>query len=296
MRIVVTGREGQVAQSLAALAFEHDVEVVLCGRPELDLADARSIYPALAALKPDAIVSAAAYTAVDKAESERELAFSVNAVGAGAVAAAGKQIGVPVLHLSTDYVFDGSKSGAYVETDRTGPRSVYGASKLEGEKRVTAEISDHAIFRTAWVYSAYGHNFLKTMLRLGETRDTVSVVADQWGCPTSAEDIAAAIIVASKRIVSDSDPRLRGIFHLTGSGEASWADFAEHIFACAGRFGRHPVAVNRITTADYPTPAKRPANSRLSGRKLEEIYGITLPHWQASTEKAVRALLASQGS
>jgi dTDP-4-dehydrorhamnose reductase len=292
MRIAVTGREGQVARSLAALGPERGVEIVLAGRPELDLAIPSSIYPALAALKPDAIISAAAYTAVDKAETERDLAFAVNGEGAGAVAEAAARLGVPVLHLSTDYVFNGAKQGAYVETDATGPCSVYGASKLDGERRIAAATDNHAIFRTAWVYSPYGANFVRTMLRLGETRDTVSVVADQQGCPTSAEDIAGALIDVAKRMAADADPRFRGIFHLTGSGWASWADFAEHIFAIAAGAGHKPVDIRRITTSEYPTPAKRPANSLLSGQKLEDIYGISLPHWHSSTEKVVRTLLA----
>jgi dTDP-4-dehydrorhamnose reductase len=291
MRIAVTGKQGQVAQSLGAVGADLDVEILLAGRPELELADAASVYPALAALKPDVIISAAAYTAVDKAESEQDVAFAINALGAGAVAEAADRLGVPILHLSTDYVFNGTKDGAYVESDPTGPTSVYGASKLEGEQRVAAAAPNHAIFRTAWVYSPHGNNFVKTMLRLGETRDTLSVVADQRGCPTSAEDIARALIAAAKVLASDSDPRYRGIFHLIGSGEATWADFAEHIFATAGTFGRKAVSVQHITTEQYPTPAKRPANSRLSGLKLEDIYGITLPQWRQSTEKVVRTLL-----
>jgi dTDP-4-dehydrorhamnose reductase len=291
MRIAVTGKQGQVAQSLGALGADLGVEILLAGRPEFDLADAASVYPSLAALRPDAIISAAAYTAVDKAESEQDVVFAINAAGATAVADAAARLGVPIVHLSTDYVFDGAKDGAYVETDQTGPTSAYGASKLEGEQRVAAATPNHAIFRTAWVYSPYGSNFVKTMLRLGETRDTVSVVADQRGCPTSAEDIARALIAAAKVLVADSDPRYRGIFHLTGTGEASWADFAAHIFATAERSGRKPVVVQQITTAQYPTPAKRPANSRLSGQKLEDIYGIRLPQWRQSTEAVVGALL-----
>jgi dTDP-4-dehydrorhamnose reductase len=292
MRIAVTGREGQVARSLAALGPAAGVEILLAGRPELDLGDPASVYPALAALRPDAIISSAAYTAVDKAEAEPDLAFAVNGGGASAVADAAARLNVPVLHLSTDYVFDGMKHWAYVETDATGPCSVYGASKLEGERRIAGGTDNHAIFRTAWVYSPYGNNFVKTMLRLGETRDTLSVVADQQGCPTSAEDIAGALIDAAKRMVADTDPRYRGIFHLTGSGQASWADFAGHIFAIATQAGRKPVDIRRITTSEYPTPAKRPANSLLSGQKLEDVFGISLPHWQSSTEKVVRTLLA----
>jgi dTDP-4-dehydrorhamnose reductase len=291
LRLAVTGKEGQVARSMLALGPEAGVDVIAVGRPELDLADPASVRAALGAVRPDAIISAAAYTAVDKAETERDLAFAVNGAGAGAVAEAAAALNIPILHLSTDYVFDGSKPGRYLESDPTGPTSAYGASKLDGERRVTAATPNHAIFRTAWVYSPYGANFLKTMLRLGETRDTLSVVADQYGCPTSAQDIAHAMIEAARRMVDDSSPSYRGVFHLTGSGEASWADFAREIFAAAEAFGRKPVKVLSITSDQYPSPVQRPANSRLSGDKLERLYGLRLPDWQVSTAKVVQALL-----
>lgn len=291
MRIAVTGKEGQVARSLVAIGPDMGVEIIAVGRPELDLADPATVLPALAAARPDIIVSAAAYTAVDKAETEEDLAFAINGRGAGAVAAAAKSLGVPIIHLSTDYVFDGTKPERYVEADPTGPTSVYGRSKLEGERHVTEATPDHAIFRTAWVYSPYGANFLKTMLRLGETRDTLSVVGDQFGCPTSAEDIARAIIQAAKTMATTDDRKYRGIFHLTGSGEASWAEFAERIFDAAAAHGRKPVSVTSITSDQYPSVVKRPANSRLSGEKLASVYGIALPDWQASTVRVVDALL-----
>jgi dTDP-4-dehydrorhamnose reductase len=291
LRIAVTGRHGQVARAMAAIGPSMDVGVIAVGRPELDLADPTSILTALQSAAPDAIVSAAAYTAVDKAESEPDIAFAANGAGAGAVAEAAAMLGVPVLHLSTDYVFDGAKAGRYAEEDPTGPTSVYGASKLDGERRVAAATANHAIFRTAWVYSPYGANFLKTMLRLGETRETLSVVADQHGCPTSADDIAHAMIAAAEAMVERDDASYRGVFHLTGSGEASWADFAREIFRAAEIHGRNPVAVQSITSDQYPSPVRRPVNSRLSGEKLERIYGIVLPDWRLSTRKVVDALL-----
>jgi dTDP-4-dehydrorhamnose reductase len=291
LRIAVTGKEGQVARSLAALGPTMGAEIVLIGRPELDLADPATVMSALAGARPDVIVSAAAYTAVDKAETEKDLAFAINGAGAGTVAAAAGKMNIPIIHLSTDYVFDGTKAGRYLETDPTGPTSVYGASKLEGERLVAATTPNHAIFRTAWVYSPYGANFLKTMLRLGETRDRFSVVGDQTGCPTSAEDIARAVILAAKTMTSNSDTQYRGVFHLTGSGEASWAEFAERIFEAATNFGRKPVTVLPITSDQYPSPVKRPANSRLSGEKLRDSYAITLPDWRESTFRVVRTLL-----
>ncbi|CAN7288520.1 dTDP-4-dehydrorhamnose reductase [Rhizobium sp. LjRoot254] len=292
MRIAVTGKQGQVAQSLAEIGPDEGVEIVLVGRPEFDLQDPSTVYEAISRAKPDIVVSAAAYTAVDKAESERDLAFAVNAAGAGAVAAAAARLGVPIIHLSTDYVFDGSLDRPYREDDEVGPASVYGASKLEGERLVASATPDHVIFRTAWVYSPFGNNFVKTMLRLGETRGEVGVVADQIGCPTSALDIAEAIIAVAAKLAAEPSSALRGIFHLTGSGQASWADFAEHIFRSAEVSGRTPVKVNRITTADYPTPARRPANSRLSGEKLQQRYEIQLPDWRGSADRVIRRLLS----
>ncbi|APO67479.1 dTDP-4-dehydrorhamnose reductase [Rhizobium gallicum] len=282
MRIAVTGKQGQAVQSLMRRGAEKGVEIIAVGRPEMDLADPASVAAAFSLVHPDVIVSAAAYTAVDRAESEPDLAFAVNAAGAAAVAEAAARIGVPVIHISTDYVFSGDKSSAYTEEDMTGPISVYGQSKLAGERAVAAANPNHVILRTAWVYSPFGANFLKTMLRLSETRDHLSVVADQTGSPTSALDIAEAILAIASRLVTDPAPSLRGTFHLTGSGEASWADFAEEIFAELHKSGGKSIRVERITTADYPTPAKRPANSRLSGDKLASIYGIRLPDWKQS--------------
>ena len=292
MRIAVTGKQGQVVSALLEKGPTAGVEIIAVGRPELDLADAGSVRALLEAIKPDAIVSAAAYTAVDKAESEPDLAFAVNAEGAGAIARAAAALDVPLIHISTDYVFAGDKLEPYVETDATGPVSAYGRSKLEGEKQVAAATANHAILRTAWVYSPFGANFLKTMLRLAETRDTLRVVGDQQGQPTSALDIADAVIAIARQMVGNDDPALRGIFHLTGSGSGTWADFAETIFAGLKVHTGKAITVERITTADYPTPARRPANSRLSAAKLAEVYGISLPDWRLSTETVVSRLLS----
>ncbi|WFS25125.1 dTDP-4-dehydrorhamnose reductase [Rhizobium rhododendri] len=293
MRIAVTGKRGQVVSALIERGPFAGVEIVAVGRPELDLADKESIRTALVALKPDAIVSAAAYTAVDKAESEAAAAFAINADGPAAIAAVAEELGIPVVHLSTDYVFPGDKNGFYVETDETGPTSVYGKSKLAGEQAIAAATANHAILRTAWVYSPYGANFVKTMLRLAETRDAINVVADQQGTPTSALDIADAVIAIAQRLVKDADPKLRGVFHLTGSGEATWAEFAEEIFANLHQKTGKAVTVGRITTADYPTPASRPANSRLSNGKLNDIYAIVLPDWRQSTSVVCERLLTT---
>ncbi len=293
MRIAVTGKHGQVVSALIERGPFAGVEIVAVGRPELNLADNASIRTALLGLKPDAIVSAAAYTAVDKAESDEVAAFAINADGPAAIASIAEELGIPVVHLSTDYVFPGDKSGFYVETDETGPTSVYGKSKLAGEQAIAAATANHAILRTAWVYSPYGANFVKTMLRLAETRDALNVVADQQGTPTSALDIADAVIAIAQRLANDADPNLRGVFHMTGSGEATWAEFAEEIFYNLHQTTGKKIAVGRITTADYPTPAARPANSRLSNGKLNEIYGIALPDWRQSTRAVLERLLAT---
>lgn len=291
MRVVVTGREGQVARALV----ERGETVIPLGRPQLDLlADADAIGAAIEAERPDIIVSAAAYTAVDKAESERDVAFAINARGAAAVARAASRIAVPLIHLSTDYVFDGSKDAPYVEADETSPTGVYGASKLVGEGAVMAEHDDAAILRTAWVYSPFGANFVKTMLRVASDRDEVRVVADQRGNPTSALDIANGILEVAANLTRSRDSALRGIFHMTASGEASWAEFAEEIFAASAEAGGPAAKVTHITTSDYPTPAKRPADSRLDCGKLGRTHGVELPDWRQSTREVVQRLLQPQ--
>jgi dTDP-4-dehydrorhamnose reductase len=292
MRIAVTGREGQVARSLAEVAPDKGSEVVAVGRPELDLAGSvDSIIGALEAAKPDVIVSAAAYTQVDKAESEPELAFTINEHGPRAVAQAGQRLGVPVVHLSTDYVFDGLKASPYIEEDPTGPTGVYGASKLAGEKAVLSQYPNSAVLRTAWVYSPFGANFVKTMLRLAGERDEIAVVADQRGNPTSALDIADGVLRVATNLVQDSNSDLRGVFHMSAAGEASWADFAEAIFAASAAGGGPSAGVRPIGTADYPTAARRPANSRLDSGKLARTHGVSLPDWHASLDKVVSRLV-----
>lgn len=292
MRIAVTGRDGQVAQSLAESAHAGTgVEVVLVGRPEFDLAVPEMIAPALAAARPDLIVSAAAYTAVDQAEDEAAIAHAINGAGAGLVAAAAAQLGVPVIHLSTDYVFDGSKSGPYVEDDPTNPVGVYGASKLAGELAVAAANPRHVILRTAWVYSPFGKNFVKTMLRLAGEREELKIVADQFGNPTSALDIADAILHIARTLPTIGQERASGIFHLAGTGSVNWSGFTRQIMECSGQRGGPVATVRDIATRDYPTKARRPANSCLSTEKLAATYGWTAPRWQASLDRVVERLL-----
>jgi dTDP-4-dehydrorhamnose reductase len=292
MRVVVTGRQGQVVCSLAERTAGTDIEIVALGRPELDLAGpSGEIVAAISNAKPDIVVSAAAYTHVDKAETERELAFSVNEQGARVVARAAREAGVPLIHLSTDYVFDGGKPAPYVEDDPTGPMGVYGASKLAGEHAVLAEHSDSVVLRTAWVYSPFGANFVKTMLRLAGDRDEIAVVADQLGNPSSALDIADGIIAVARNLATSSDSGRRGLFHMAGTGEATWAEFAEGIFAASKARGGPTANVRRIASADYPTVARRPANSRLDCGKLARVHGVQLPDWRNSVEQVIGKLL-----
>lgn len=296
MRIVVTGQSGQVVQSLIERGRAAGHTVVPVGRPALDLAssDAAAIHLSLEQAAPDAIVSAAAYTAVDKAESEPELARAINAEGAGHIASAAHSLGVPLIHLSTDYVFAGDSKRPYREDDPTGPSGVYGATKLAGERAVLEHCPNSVVLRTAWVYSPFGANFVKTMLRLAEDRDELSVVADQWGNPTSALDIADGLLAVLSNLARSPAADLRGVFHMTGTGEANWASFAEAIFAAAAEYGGPKARVKPITTAEYPTPARRPANSRLDGSKLAEVHGVRLPDWQTSTAAVVARLLGQR--
>lgn len=290
MRIAVTGKSGQVVTALLERGKAAGHEVIALGRPELDLLDPVSVSRALEGANADLVVSAAAYTAVDKAESESEIAHAVNGKGAGSVARAAQDLGLPLVHISTDYVFDGEAGRPYLETDPTGPTGVYGASKLAGEEEVFAACPNAAVLRVAWVYSPFGGNFVKTMLRLAGDRDEVSVVADQIGNPTSALDIADGVIKVGENLLASEDPELRGVFHMTARGEGSWADFAKAIFASSAALGGPSASVNPITTADYPTPARRPANSRLDCGRIEQMHGVVLPHWQNSLETVVARL------
>lgn len=293
MRIAVTGKAGQIVTALSERGAAAGYEVIALGRPELDLGDPATVLPAIKSAMPDAVVSAAAYTAVDKAEGEPDLANAVNGAGAVAVARAAKALGLPLVHISTDYVFDGRMDRPYVETDPTGPTGIYGASKLAGEQGVlTTYPENSAVLRVAWVYSPFGNNFVKTMLRLAGDRSEVSVVADQVGNPTSALDIADGVLKAVSNLVVDGTPELRGLFHMTAHGEASWADFAEAIFAASDAKGGPSAAVKHITTADYPTPATRPANSRLDCGRIALLHGVALPDWRDGLEMVISRLLA----
>jgi dTDP-4-dehydrorhamnose reductase len=282
-----------VVRSLLTAERPAGMDIVAVGRPELDLAHPTSVRHAIEAARPTVVVNAAAYTAVDKAESEPDLAFRVNAGGAEAVGLAAHALGVPVIHLSTDYVFDGTKPTSYVESDPVAPLGAYGRSKLEGERRLAAACPRHVILRTAWVHSPYGHNFTRTMLRLAGARPEISVVDDQLGCPTYAPHLARAIVQLAARLIGDRDAPW-GTYHAAGTGTATWCGFAREIFAVSARLGGPSAAIKPITTAEYPTPARRPANSRLDSRRLATNFGLGLPDWREGVAACVAVLLAQE--
>lgn len=293
MRLLIAGWQGQLARSLVDLApGQPDIDALAVGRPALDLCEPASIARAMTDFRPDVIINTAAYTAVDKAESEPEQAFALNRDGARMLAEAATRCGAAIVHVSTDYVFDGTKPSPYVEDDATGPLGVYGRSKLEGEMAVRAAAPRHAIVRTAWVHSAGGTNFVRTMLRLAGDRPVVRVVDDQIGTPTYAPHLAEAILALARRLATapEASPHW-GIYHAAGSGAVTWCGLAREVFRVSAALGGPSAAVEAITTADYPTPAKRPANSRLDCSRLAEWHGIRLPDWQAGVGAGVARLV-----
>lgn len=287
-RILVLGRSGQLAQALAERVQHHPgLNLSRLGRPEFDLAHPERVAAKIAAHRPDVIVNAAAYTAVDRAEQDAAAAFAVNRDGAAAAAAAAEALGLPFVHLSTDYVYSGDKPEPYVETDATGPLGVYGRSKLAGEAAVRAAHAASLILRTSWVFSPFGGNFVKTMLRLGAERDELAVVDDQHGNPTSALDLADAILRIAPGLGDG------GTYHLSNEGSTSWCGFARHIFATSRTAGGPAPHVRAIASADYPTPARRPANSRLSTEAFSRRFGFGLRPWREAVDDTVRRLLGS---
>lgn len=299
MKILILGSSGQVGTALMQAAWPQGSELVGLARPEVDMARPETLQEAVAAHAPDLVVNATAYTAVDKAESDREAAFAVNRDGPGLLAAACAARGVPLVHISTDYVFDGTKPEPYREEDPVAPLGVYGASKEAGEAAVRAALAQHVILRTSWVYAAHGANFVKTMLRFGREREEMRVVADQHGAPTAASDIAAAIVTIAGRICAEAAAGKAGpwgTYHFTGTGETSWCGFAERIFQrLEAATGRRP-RLQAIATADYPTPARRPANSRLDCTRIRTVFGIQAPRWEDSLDRVLDELLSSPAS
>ena len=282
-RILITGGSGQVGHCLKA-QLEGCTELSVPDSSALNIADRRSVRQAVETFRPDYIINAAAYTAVDKAENDAERAFAVNRDGARHLAEAAEAAGATMLHISTDYVFDGAGGAPYDEAAPTAPQNIYGASKLAGEQAVLAACRHAVVMRTSWVFGAHGQNFVKTMLRLGRERDSLGIVADQYGAPTAAADIAAALITIVRRHMPEQLEERAGIYHYCGSPYASWFEFAETIFAEAaaqGVLAKIP-AVKPIATADYPTPAKRPADSRLDCGKIRTVFGIGPCDWHSA--------------
>jgi dTDP-4-dehydrorhamnose reductase len=279
MRLLVFGKTGQVGTEL-----QRQADVTALGRDQADLSDPVACAAVIEATDADVLINAAAYTAVDKAEEEEPLATHINGDAPAAMARAAAARGIPFIHISTDYVFDGSGEAPWAPDDPVGPLSAYGRSKLKGEEGVRAAGGMYAILRTSWVFSAHGGNFVKTMLRLSDSRDRLAIVADQIGGPTAAADIAAACRNMA-RIFHDRRGR-NGAYHFSGQPNVSWADFAREIFAQAGR----AIEVEDIPTADYPTPAERPANSRMDCAGLEAAFGVPRPDWQASLTDVLKDL------
>jgi dTDP-4-dehydrorhamnose reductase len=294
MRILVVGKDGQVARSLGERAEAHEaIGLTLVGRPELDLEIPGSAGAVIERGAPDVVINAAAYTAVDDAEDEPEHAFRINAEAAGEIATAAARVGAAMIQLSTDYVFDGRAAGAYDENARPNPLGVYGRSKLLGEEQVREACPRHAIVRTAWVYSPFGRNFVKTMVAAAEKRDVLSVVDDQLGSPTSALDLADGLLALVECWRERPDEGVGEMFHLAGSGTASWCGFAAAIMdECRAR-GLASAKIEPITTEDWPTKAVRPRNSVLNSGKFERTFGYSMPPWRGSMAEVV-ARLAEQ--
>lgn len=271
-------------------------EVVACGRAECDLALSEEIRRKVREVGPDVIFNAAAYTAVDRAESEPDLAGAVNTVAPIVLGEEAFQLGAMVVHYSTDYVFDGKKETAYIEADAPNPLSVYGRTKLDGERGLAASGAQHVIFRTSWVYSTHGKNFLKTILRLASQRPELKIVADQWGAPTGAALLAdASAHAVSRYLLRGAESFPFGLYHLTASGETNWHQFAQYVVARAASAGKNDLlpqeGVVPIPSSEYPTPAARPSNSRLNTQKFREAFGLHLPRWQDGVAQVIDELL-----
>ena len=291
--LVVGGVDGQVASALDSIR-EPGIEIIVRGPPETDLANPATLEAALKAASPDVVICTGAYTAVDLAETNAELAHKINCDGPAALARGCAAAGLPIIQLSTDYVFSGDKPTPYVETDPAGPTGVYGRTKLAGELGVIAAGGRHVILRISWVYDPRGKNFVRTMLRLARTREEIGVVDDQYGRPTYAPDVAEALVTIARRLVTDrSAPS--GIFHMTGQGDiCTWRGFADYIFARSAERGGPLARVRAIATREYPTPARRPTNSALECEKLRAAYGVALPSWRDSVARCV-GIIADEG-
>ena len=284
MRVLLTGCNGQVGFLLKQM-LTNKVELLALTRQELDISNENLVTESINSFKPDVVINAAAYTAVDKAENEKELAFAVNSDGPEYLAKAANKFNAALIHISTDYVFEGNKAGLYVETDPVNPQGIYGKSKLAGEVAVKGHCDQHIILRTAWVFGEHGNNFVKTMLSLGKERDKLSIVSDQFGGPTYAGDIAATIIKIVKKFEADENINW-GVYHYSGMPHVSWYEFAQNIFAKAkgNELLDSIPTLTAITTKEFPTSAKRPENSKLNSEKIEREFGVMPSDWQAELD------------
>ena len=284
MKILVTGANGQIGHCLQQQLGQKNWEFLAFTRAELDITDPQAVNQIVQRLCPNIIINAAAYTAVDKAEQELELAYAVNRDGPANLARAAKDVNAAIFHISTDYVFSGDATGAYTEDAPTNPQGVYGQSKLAGELAVTAVNDKHIILRTAWVFGEHGNNFVKTMIRLGKIKDVLNIVADQEGSPTYADDLAKVLLVVAQHY-SEGKPTPWGTYHYSGQPYVSWYGFDREIFTeveQAGLYVKPVPQLNAITTAEYPTPAKRPANSKLDCKKIEQAFGVAPSDWRSA--------------
>jgi len=291
MILVVGGANGQLALALEKAGPSHGLELKRIGRPDIDFDHPETIDRVMAEIQPTLVINAAAYTAVDLAESQQDAAMAGNCTGPARLAELCARAGTRFIHVSTDYVFDGNKGAPYLESDPTSPTGVYGATKLAGEHAVLAAMPEAVILRTAWVYSATGKNFVRTMLNAGRKMPKLRVVADQQGNPTTAHDLAAAILQ-----IAAQPARTGGIFHATGSGATTWHGLAVATFEEASRHGGPNPEVEAITTADWPTPAKRPADSRLDCGRLQAVFGVKLPEWRPSLARTIDEIFAAENS
>ena len=287
--ILVTGGSGQLASALMDAKGRRPLQLV--GRPAFDLDDPAAIPALLSAAAPSLIINAAAYTAVDQAETDADAAQRANTDGPRILAEYCAAAGIPLIHVSTDYVFDGDKGAPYVESDPTSPTGVYGATKRDGEDAILATGARAIILRSSWVYAATGKNFVLTMLNAAKKTSELRVVSDQWGCPTAAQDLAAAILrIADRTTTIGWNESWRGIYHAAGSGSTTWHGLALATFQEAAKYGVAPPIITQIATADWPTPARRPADSRLDCGKLGQVFGIALPGWRNALSRTIKAV------
>jgi len=296
MKILLTGANGQLGYEIIRL--NNSFDLIYLNRSELDITDLNQVEKKFAEIKPDLVINAAAYTAVDKAESDQKSAFAVNRDGSANLARCCAEYKIPLIHVSTDFLFDGKKRTPYVETDPVAPLCVYGQSKADGEQAIVSVLKEHIIIRTSWLYGFHGNNFVKTMLKLGKEREVIRVVADQYGSPTSAEDLAEAILIIASQLESPAtcnlQPHIWGIYHYSGSGITTWHGFAEKIFEIVKQLGESKIPrIEAITTLEYPTPAKRPAYSVLDCTLIQKNFGIIPKSWQESLKKIISKLLLS---